>query len=171
VRPTTTDDTSPSEKHATSVAVVPFWSRCVRHYRTLAARIDLVQPPFALAVRVYVASVFFASGLTKLHDWSITLALFANEYKVPLLSAPLAALLGTSAELMLPVLLVAGFGGRLAALALFAFNLVAATSYPDISAAGLKDHVLWGALLLVLVIYGPGRLSLDHLLAHRVRHA
>ena len=61
--------------------------------------------------------------------------------------------------------------GGLAALALFAFNVVAATSYPDISAAGLKDHVLWGALLLVLVIYGPGRLSLDHLLARRVRRA
>ena len=154
-----------------SVAVVPFWSRCVRHYGMLAARIDLVQPLFALAVRVYVASVFFASGLTKLHDWRITLELFRNEYRVPLLSPSLAALLGTSAELALPVLLVAGFGGRLAALALFAFNVVAATSYPDISAAGLKDHVLWGALLLVLVIYGPGRLSLDHLLAHRVRHA
>ena len=152
-----------------SVAVVPFWSRCVRHYGMLAARIDLVQPLFALAVRVYVASVFFASGLTKLHDWNITLALFTNEYKVPLLSPSLAALIGTSAELALPVLLVAGFGGRLAALALFAFNVVAATSYPDISAAGLKDHVLWGALLLVLVVYGPGRLSLDHFLARRLR--
>ena len=152
-----------------SVAVVPFWSRCVRHYGTLAARIDLVQPLFALAVRLYVACVFFASGLTKLHDWSITLALFTSEYKVPLLSPPLAALLGTSAELALPVLIAAGLGGRLAALALFAFNVVAATSYPDISAAGIKDHVLWGALLLVLVIYGPGRLSLDHLLARRVR--
>jgi len=151
-----------------SVAVVPFWSRCVRHYETLAARIDLVQPLFALAVRVYVAWVFFASGLTKLHDWRITLALFENEYKVPLLSPSLAALLGTSAELALPVLIVVGFGGRVAALALFVFNIVAATSYPDISPAGLKDHVLWGALLLVLVIYGPGRLSLDHLLARRV---
>lgn len=151
-----------------SVAVVPFWSRWVRHYASLAARIDLVQPLFALALRLYIARVFLASALTKLHDWSSTLALFEHEYKVPLLSPPLAALLGTSAELVLPVLLVAGVGGRVAALALFAFNVVAATSYPDLSAAGLKDHVLWGALLSMLVVYGPGRLSVDHLLARGV---
>ena len=42
-----------------------------------------------------------------------------------------------------------------------AFNIVAATSYPDLSPAGLKDHVLWGALMLVIAVYGPGRLALD----------
>jgi putative oxidoreductase len=151
-----------------SVAVLSFWSRCVRLYETLAARIDLVQPLFALAVRLYVGRVFLMSGFTKLHDWSITLALFENEYKVPLLSPPVAAAVGTTAELALPLLLIAGIGSRLTALALFAFNIVAATSYPDLSAAGLKDHILWGALLLVLVIYGPGRLSLDHLFSRRL---
>ena len=38
-------------------------------------------------------------------------------------------------------------------------------SYPDLSDAGLKDHVLWGALLAVLAVYGPGRLALDRFLA------
>jgi putative oxidoreductase len=152
-----------------SVAAVSFWSRCLRQYELLAARIDVVQPIFALALRLYVARVFLSSGLIKLHDWSLTLALFENEYHVPLLSPALAAVVGTSAELVLPVLLVAGLGGRFAALALFAFNVVAATSYPELSPAGLKDHVLWGALLLVLVVYGPGRLSLDHVLSRRAR--
>jgi putative oxidoreductase len=153
-----------------SVAALPFWSRCARLYEGLGARIDLVQPLFALGLRLYVGRVFLLSGLTKIHDWTITLALFQNEYKVPLLSPPVAALLGTAAELTLPVLLIAGFGARLTALALFLFNIVAATSYPVLSAAGLKDHVLWGALLLVLVVYGPGRLSLDHRLARRIAH-
>jgi putative oxidoreductase len=62
-------------------------------------------------------------------------------------------------------LLVAGLGSRIVALALFAFNVVAVISYPELSAAGVKDHVLWGALLLVLAVYGPGPLSLDRRLA------
>ena len=76
-----------------------------------------------------------------------------------------AALLGTGAETLLPVLLALGIGTRFAALALFAFNLVAVISYPDLSDAGLKDHMLWGALLLVSLVYGPGRLALDRWLA------
>jgi putative oxidoreductase len=139
-----------------------------RLYVQAAALIDRLQPLFALALRVYVARVFFFSGLTKLHDWNITLALFRNEYHVPLLPPAVAAVMGTSAELGLPVLLLTGFGTRFAAAALFVFNIVAAISYPDLSAAGLKDHVLWGALLLVLLFYGPGKLSVDHLLGRRL---
>ena len=69
--------------------------------------------------------------------------------------------MGTTAELALPVFLVLGFGTRFATVALFVFNIVAATSYPDLSDAGLKDHILWGALMLVLFVYGPGKLAVD----------
>jgi putative oxidoreductase len=145
-----------------SVAVAPAPVRpLARLYRTLTTGIDLLQSPFALLVRLYLAKVFFMSGLTKIQDWNITLALFQNEYHVPLLSPALAAALGTATELSLPVLLVLGFGTRLAAMALFVFNIVAATSYPDLSDAGLKDHILWGALMLVLFVYGPGKLAVD----------
>jgi putative oxidoreductase len=132
-----------------------------RLYRSFAAHLVGLQSPFALVVRLYLAKVFFMSGLTKIQDWNITLSLFRNEYHVPLLSPAMAALLGTATELSLPVFLVLGLGTRAAAIALFVFNIVAATSYPDLSDAGLKDHVLWGALLLVLAVYGPGRLALD----------
>jgi putative oxidoreductase len=132
-----------------------------RVYNTAALWIDKVQPVFALAVRLYVARVFFLSGLTKLHDWNITVALFTNEYHVPVLMPEVAAALGTAAEVGLPVLLAIGLGSRLAATALFVFNIVAVCSYPDISDAGVVDHMLWGALMLVTVFYGPGKISLD----------
>jgi putative oxidoreductase len=61
-------------------------------------------------------------------------------------------------------LLALGLGGRWVALALFVFNIVAATSYPDISEAGIKDHILWGVLLAVVFFHGPGKLSIDYLL-------
>jgi putative oxidoreductase len=135
-----------------------------RLYSSSARLIDFLQSPLAFAIRLYVAWQFFASGLTKINDWSVTVALFESEYHVPVLSPAVAAALGTFAELTLPVLLVLGLGSRFVALALFAVNLVAVVSYPDLSAAGLKDHILWGTLLVVTFVYGPGRLSLDYFL-------
>ncbi len=145
----------------------PLPQRAIHLYARCAGLIDKLQPLFALVLRLYVARVFFMSGLIKLSSWAGTLALFENEYHVPVLPPYLAAVLGTAAEIGLPVLLAAGLATRAAALALFVFNIVAATSYPDLSPAGLKDHVLWGALLLVTFVYGPGKLALDHWLRRR----
>lgn len=126
-------------------------------------------PIFDLALRLYVAEVFFRSGWLKLSDWSGTLNLFDYVYQVPLLPPHLAAVLGTVGELGLPVLLAAGLAGRFAAAGLFVTNLVAAISFPDLSDLGLHDHWLWGVLLLVTVFHGPGRLSLDAVWARRWR--
>jgi putative oxidoreductase len=141
--------------------------RVARACTAVVGLIDSLQSLFALALRLYVGNVFFTSGLIKLSNWSATVALFANEYHVPVLPPHLAAVLGTAAEVGLPVLLVLGLGTRFTAFALFVFNVVAATSYPDLSPAGLKDHVLWGALLLVAFFYGPGRIAVDHWLKQR----
>jgi len=124
--------------------------------------------PFVdLALRVWVGAVFFQSGLVKIQSWETTLLLFESEYKVPLLPPELAALLGTGVELFFPVLLVLGLGGRLAALVLFVFNIIAVVSYPDLGEVGLRDHQTWGLLLLVTLLHGPGALSLDRLLGRR----
>jgi putative oxidoreductase len=123
---------------------------------------DYLAPVLDLGIRLLVGGVFFQSGLVKIQSWSSTVALFENEYEVPLLPPELAAYLGTGAELVLPVFLVLGLGGRLAAAALFLFNIVAVISYPDLSEVGLKDHQYWGLLLLVTLLHGPGRLSADH---------
>ena len=128
---------------------------------------DWLSPLFLLGLRVYVANAFFKSGLTKIADFSSTVALFENEYKVPLISPTLAAVSGTAAELILPALLVIGLASRPVAVALFVFNIVAVISYPDISEAGVKDHMLWGTMILVVAFFGAGRLSIDQWLASR----
>ena len=136
-------------------------------YCGAARLLDRLQPLVALGLRVYVARVFLLSGLTKIHDWSVTLALFENEYHVPVLSPAVAAALGTATELSMPVLLALGLGTRFAAGVLFVFNIVAVMSYPDLPDIAVKDHVLWGLMLLVLLVYGAGGLSLDRWLESR----
>jgi len=128
-----------------------------------SARLDALQPLAALLARLYVAQVFFLSGLTKLRDWDITLALFADEYHVPLLPPAVAAAMGTAGELGLPVLLVLGLGGRFAALGLSVVNAVAVVSLADIAPAALQQHIFWGSLLAGLAIFGPGPWSADRM--------
>jgi len=134
----------------------------------LYRKIDLLAPLGNLALRLWVANVFFKSGMLKLGNWDSTMYLFENEYHVPLLSPNLAALMGTGAELVLPVLLVLGLGGRFAAFALFVFNIVAVMSYPDLEAAGIRDHQIWGVMLLVLMLQGPGKLSVDYFIRRKL---
>ena len=128
---------------------------------------EFVTPVLDLGIRLLVASVFFQSGLTKIASWDVTVALFENEYAVPFLPPELAAYLGTAMELGMPVLLLFGLGTRFAALALFVFNIIAVISYPDLTEVGLKDHQYWGLLLLVTLLHGPGKLSVDYLLGRR----
>lgn len=122
-----------------------------------------------LAARLYLAQVFFLSGLTKLRDWSSTLALFNDVYQVPLLPPALAAYMGTAGELALPVLLVLGLAGRFAGAGLFVVNLMAALSLmaDDFSPAAQAQHTLWGVLAMLVALYGAGRWSVDRVLATR----
>lgn len=138
--------------------------------RAIAA-LEAAQPLAQLAARLYVAQVFFASGLTKLRDWETTLALFEDEYRVPLLSPALAAVLGTAGELVLPVLLALGLAGRFAAAGLTVVNAVAVISLAEIAPAALQQHLFWGSLLLALLLWGPGRWSLDRWIAPRLLQA
>lgn len=128
----------------------------------------------SLAIRIYVGWQFFKAGWIKIGDWSATLALFHDEYHVPVLPPELAAVIGASGELVFPVLLLLGLFSRPAALGLFFVNLMAVISYPQLfmfeCPAGLQDHFCWGALLLVLVAFGPGRLALDSWLAGKSKH-
>ena len=118
-----------------------------------------------LAIRVYMADVFFRSGLAKIRNWDGTRYLFENEYRVPLLPPELAAWLGTFAELFFPPLLVLGLAARFAALSLSVVNIVAVVAFWRVlgeNEAARMSHFYWGLLLLVTLCHGPGKLSLDH---------
>ena len=63
-----------------------------------------------LGARVAAGSIFFHSGLTKIHGWQSTVALFRDEYALPIIPPELAATLGATFELLCPVFLVLGLG-------------------------------------------------------------
>ncbi|WP_417599727.1 DoxX family protein [Pararhodobacter oceanensis] len=117
-----------------------------------------------LAARVFVAWVFFLSGQTKVEGFAIadsTWFLFEHEYALPIIPSALAAVMATIAEHVFSVLLIVGLFTRFSALALLGMTLVIQIFvYPN----AWVTHGLWAASFLVLLAYGPGRLSLDRLL-------
>ncbi len=119
----------------------------------------------ALPLRLAVATVFWNSGMTKLANWNTTIALFTDEYHVPLLPPELAAHMAASIELSAPVLLVSGLLTRPTAAVLLGMTAVIEIFvYPQ----AWPTHLQWAAMLLVLLCRGPGTLSLDHWLRQRI---
>lgn len=118
----------------------------------------------ALALRLFPAAVFWASGRTKVEGWAIadsTWFLFEHEYALPLIPSALAAVLATLAEHVLSVLLALGLLTRLSALGLLIMTLVIQVFvYPD----AWVTHGLWAACFLAILRCGPGALSLDRML-------
>ena len=68
-----------------------------------------------------------------------------------------------SAEIVLPVLLVLGLATRLAGLGLLLMTLLVQLTVPD----GWPIHITWAAMALGIMAWGPGRISLDHLIEGR----
>ena len=138
--------------------------KLINLYNTIFGPANLLAMPALLGARLYVAWVFFKSGLTKLNDWESTLLLFEYEYAVPVLNFEAAAYLATFGELVLPVMLALGLFTRKAAIGLFIVNYVAVISLEDIAPAAYNLHVIWGLMLLAVVIWGAEKLSADHFL-------
>jgi putative oxidoreductase len=122
----------------------------------------------ALAARMAIAAIFFQSGRTKVDGWfTVTdsaIALFREEYRLPLIAPEIAAPLAATAEHLFPLLLVLGLATRLSALALLGMTLVIQVFvYPD----AWPTHLSWAALLAYLAGRGAGPLSLDRVLGWR----
>jgi putative oxidoreductase len=137
----------------------------------------------ALMARVAVAGVFWRSGQTKVQGFALDIvegtfnlgwprlsdnavALFRDEYRLPLVSPEIGATLAALGEHALPLLLLLGLATRLSAAGLLAMTaVIQLLVYPG----AWPTHGTWAALLLMLMSMGPGAISLDHLLALR-RH-
>jgi putative oxidoreductase len=118
----------------------------------------------ALPLRAAVAVVFWNSAMAKLANWDTAIALFTDEYQVPLLPPELAASMAVTIELTTPILLVLGLLTRAAALVLLGMTTVIEVFvYPQ----AWPTHIQWTAMLLILLCRGPGKLSIDHLLQRR----
>lgn len=144
---------------------------CTKAHKAWFSVFTLLAPLSDLIIRLWIAYTFFTAGLLKIQSWETTMALFRYEYKVPLLSPQTAAILGTGAELILPLFLALGLGGRLCVLSVFLYNAVAALSYPFLwtpdGSIGLQQHIGWGLLLLSLLAHGLGKFSLDYFIHYR----
>ena len=67
-----------------------------------------------LAIRLWLAEIFFVSGILKTVNWEVTVFLYANEHPVPGLDPATAALIVTGFELFCPIFLVFGIATRFA---------------------------------------------------------
>jgi len=118
-------------------------------------------PVVQLMLRIAIAAVFWSSGLTKVASWEATVALFRDEYMVPVLPPEIAAALGATFELSCSALIAVGLATRLATLPLLGMTFVIQVFvYPEY----WTQHLMWASVLLFLLTKGPGALSADHLI-------
>lgn len=166
---------------ASGAAARPFPAKWWMSAHTLMARIP--ESAIALIGRFSVAAVFWKSGQTKIEGLAVDLVsgtfelgvprlspsavdLFRDEYRLPLLSPEVGATLAALGEHVLPLMLLLGLGTRFAALGLLLMTaVIQGLVYP----AAYPTHGVWAAVLLWLMVRGPGALSVDHVLAVRWR--
>jgi putative oxidoreductase len=146
------------------------WARAARLISALIRFAERwLAPILFLAIRLWMADIFFRSGLLKIQDLDGAIFLFSQVHPVPFLPPELAAYLATAIELGCSALLALGLAARFAALPMLAMALVIQfvvgahdpTFYQT-------EHYYWMFLLAVIVTKGAGSLSLDHLLARRL---
>jgi len=114
-----------------------------------------------LLFRLAVAGVFLKAGMIKLSNWETTLALFRDEYQIPVLPPEVAGVLATTFELGCSTLLVLGLATRLATLPLLT---MIATIQVFVYPGAWPEHLVWTSILLFLLTRGAGRVSLDYLI-------
>ena len=149
-----------------SASALPQTSLAATLLRIRAALEAVPYALLALPLRFAVATVFWNSGTTKLDSWDTTLALFRDEYRVPVIPPEIAAYMSASIELSTPFLLILGLFTRPAALVLLGMTTVIEVFvYPQ----AWPTHIQWAAMLLMLLCRGAGKLSLDELIYRRLK--
>ena len=116
-----------------------------------------------LGMRLWIANVFWKSGISKLSDWEGTISLFADEYKVPVIPPEIAAQMGTGVELIAPVLVALGLGARLGAAGMLFMTGVIEFTYMHFDV-----HVIWALMLSLILTQGAGKVSVDYFIYKKI---
>jgi putative oxidoreductase len=133
-------------------------STIVRSYLNIILFLETyIGPLLFFFIRIWMAQIFWYSGLSKIQTWDTTILLFQNEYKVPLLSPEIAAYLAAGTELSCPILLVIGFAARLAVIPMLIMTAVIQSTYQC-----SYEHLYWAILLGFILCYGPNKISVDY---------
>ncbi len=144
---------------AHSAALGPRASLAIRLHHAIAILDRFPLSILQLMFPIAIAAVFWSSGLTKIASWNTTIALFHDEYMVPLLPPEIAAVMSATFELSCSALIVVGLATRLATLPLLGMTFVIEVFvYPEYWSMNL----MWATVLLFLLTKGPGIFSLDH---------
>ncbi|MCM2296803.1 DoxX family protein [Rhodoferax sp.] len=151
--------------------------RLIRQFISLCTHVP--NTLLAFVARFSIAAVFWKSGQTKIQGLEIDIVsreftlgwprlsdsvvdLFRDEYRLPVIPPEMAAIMAAFAEHFFPLLILFGMATRLSALALLGMTMtIQLFVYPD----AYPTHGTWAAVLLYLMVHGPGKLSLDHWLA------
>ncbi|MGX1166281.1 DoxX family protein [Bradyrhizobium sp. NC92] len=165
-----------TDQHMTTASGLPSPGAIIdraNHLVQTLATPSLVQ----LVLRLALAVPFWRSGLLKwggflkLNDTAVTL--FSDEFMLHLPGGPyhfpaptVMAFLSGCGEIMFPILLVLGLGTRFAALGLLFMTVIVELTVPD----GWPIHLTWAAMALGIMAYGPGLISLDHLVCRARSH-
>ena len=125
------------------------------------AMYNVLSPVWALIARVYLFLIFYKSGILKVKDIlggnaDRVVFLFQDEYKLPF--PELLAYTTSFVEVIAAVLILFGLFSRLSALILFVMALFIQLTYIQ-----HVSHILWIFLSSYVLIYGPGKYSIDRL--------
>ncbi len=128
----------------------------------------------ALGIRLYIAQIFYRSGILRVNSWDSQEFMFTDIHPVPFLPPTIAAPVTTLAELCLAMAFAFGLLGRISGMGLLIMTLViqlivAQTPQGVENHIGNSVHYFWMLLCLMVAINGPGRMSIDRMIWERIR--
>jgi|GEM_PF-4286731 len=120
----------------------------------------LLQPIYWLGLRIFMASIFWSSGLAKLKNMEVAKMVYESEFNLPeFLPLTFSVYSSTYLELIGAVLITLGLFTRLISVPLLVVAIIA-----QFYGFYANEHYFWMFVFSGLIIHGPGKISMDHFL-------
>lgn len=123
----------------------------------------------AVLGRIAVGLVFWNMARAKVRGWNVFEASGSSldqfrAYRLPYIPAEIGAITMQVAEHVLPAMLIIGLASRFSALGLLILTILMQVFF---NPGAYLLYGAWAAILLMLMKYGPGKISLDYLIYRR----